>query len=584
MMDWLVFFRGFCWSSRKSTGSVGSFAAGRVHRFPRLPDHPLIVRILGVVGHSIDRPLHSLTILSLVLVGGVRALGADSPAKTLQPPPPVIPATDVANPSAGGAPAVGDQPAKPGPTSILPDNLPILVDPTRPDLIPRRPAPRKVPVIDPLAGLETEGESAPADELPSFLEAVEPAPQISVAQFALEDPLARTSLSNILSPGELFFDGFGGVIRPLNVVTLPQRPFDQKRGFRMGPLHLRPGISGALLGTRRSDDGKRSDETSAAIGANISGLIGTPETGRYLTLEYGIVRTFESEQAQDSDFDHSLFLAGHLEIGKLKLGLGINFETLSGFNRDAETEVQRDYLTVALTSTVQLTPKTSFDWDLATPSGRFPSDSGAGGTIANSSGFTSTNFINYAYTPKSTIGLGFTAGLLEVKNREDQVFQRVLTRVSSTPTPFLSYSATAGVEFRDTGYKEVTHPILALTAVWTPRERTVVTLSGEQRIQNSVGTANSNFVSSTFVLSVSQQLGDRFRAGIYVGFENAKYESIGIGEAPNRRDRSYLGQFSLSGTLSERVEISGSLSYTRTNSIDSHSYTAQATLQASFLF
>ena len=339
-----------------------------------------------------------------------------------------------------------------------------------------------------------------------------------------------------------------------------------------------------MIGTRRKDGTSREDETTAVIGASVSGLMGSPETGRYLTLDYGVARLFESRKAQDSDLDQSLYLAGHLAFGKLKLGLGIDFASLSGFNRDAGDQVQRDYLTVALTSTLQLTPRTSIDWDIATPNGRYPSGNSFGSTVGDASGFSSTNFVNYEYSAKSTVGLGFTTGFLEIEDQETQKFQRLLARVSSTPTPFLSYSATVGVEFRDTGHKNVTHPILSLSAVWTPRERTVVTLTGEQRIQNSVGSANSNFLSSTFVLSVTQQLGNRFRASLSGGFENAKYESIGIGISPNRRERSYLGQFSISTTLYDRVDLSASVSYVRTISNDSTSYTAQCALQASLLF
>jgi hypothetical protein len=477
-----------------------------------------------------------------------------------------------------------DQPPKPSPAIPLPDELPVLIEPAKPELIPRRTSPRKVRAFYPLVEEEKTEELAPADELPSFLQMVEPPLETDIAHYSLEDPLARTSLDNIMGNAELFYDGFGGIIRPLDLVSLPQRPLEAGRGFHMGPLTLRPGISGALIGTRRGGGGVHSDEGSAVFGASFAGIIGAPDTGRFLTLDYGIARTFETEQAQDSDLDQSLFLAGHLEFGKLRLALGIDFATLSGFSRDAGSQLQRDYLTVGLTSTLQLTPKTSIDWDLATPNGRYPSGNATGADIGNSMGFTSTNFINYEYSAKSTVGLGFTAGFLDAEVGEKQTFERFLARVSSTPTAFLSYSTTFGVEFRDTGYKRVTHPILSLAAIWTPRERTVVTLSGEQRVQNSISSSNANFVSTTFVLAVSQRLGQRFRVGLSAGFENAKYESIGNGDFTSRRERSYLGQLSVSATLAERVDLSASVSYVKTVSNDSSSYTAQCAVQASFLF
>jgi hypothetical protein len=547
------------------------------------------VRTLGAVGRCLFRPHYRQVGLIAAIAGGVYALGADPPVKPAEPPP-VIPAGESVAPAAPAVPSKPSEtnpPAKPGDQPLqpsLPDNLPMLLEPDRPDLFPKRSQGRRLRPLVPMTEAEqAELEVQPTDELPPFLEMVKTVPQQDVAHYSIEDPIARTSLDNIFSSGERFYDGFGGIIRPFDVATLPRAPIEAGRGFRMGPLSLRPGISGALIGMRRGESDGRSDESSAVISAAVSGIMGAPETGRYLTLDYGIARIFQSEQAEDSDLDQSLFLAGHLEFGRLKLGLGINFANLSGFDRDAGGQLQRDYLTVALTSTLQLTPRTSIDWDIATPNGRYPGDGSTGRAVGNSTGFSSTNFVNYEYSGKSKIGLGFTAGILEVEDADRQTFERVLARVSSTPTAFLSYSATAGVEFRDTGHKDMTNPIFSLGAVWTPRERTVITLSGEQRVANSVSTENSNFVSTALVLSVSQQLGDRFRVGLSAGFENAKYESIGPGESSDRRERTYLGQLSVSAIVAKRVDVSASVSYVRTQSEDS-SYTVQCALQASFLF
>lgn len=517
-------------------------------------------------------------------------LGADPAPKPGEPPPPVIPAKDapdlaVPNPVVPGTPGAADQQAKPSDQPLLPDNLPVLLEPGRPELIPRRkPQPRKFQPLVPFTPEEVGGVPQETDELPAFLEAVAPVRAPDVAEYTLEDPLARTNLNNIFSSAERFYDGFGGIIRPFDVLTLPRAPFDTERGFRMGSVYVHPGVSGALIGTRQRDEGGRSDEGSAVLAGSLSALLGTPDTGRYLTLDYGIAKSFQTEQSDDFHFDQSLYLAGHLRFGNLSLGLGINFANLSGFNRDAGSNLQRDYLTVALTSTLQLTPRTSFDWDITTPNGRYPSTGGTS-RIGDASGFSSTNFLRYEYSGKSTVGLGFTAGYLESQDADKQTFERILTSINSTPTGFLSYAATFGLEFRDTGQRRTTNPLFSLAAVWTPRDRTTVTLTGEQRVQSSIGTDSSNFVSSSFVLSVTQQLGDRFRVGISTGFENAKYESIGTGDSTNRRDRTYLGQFSFGVRLGDRTDVSASVTYVRTDSRDSSTTeTLQGALQASFVF
>lgn len=505
---------------------------------------------------------------------------AEPPVKR-DDPPPVIPRSDSDAAGAQPAPAPANVLPSGGAAQPLPDDLPALLDPTKPG-VPSTPR-RRVPVLEPLP----EGEEAATDEFipmeERIIEETVAQPEFDVANYAIENPIARTALTNIFGIAETFYDSFGRIPDPRTVAILPRGAIEEARGFRLGPMSLRPVLSSSVIAYYdRVGAEKRRDEQ--VVSGFMSGVMGEKETGRYLTLDYGASHVFGADTDDDSKIDQSLFLSGHLLIGKLKLGIGIDFANLSGYSRDVGAETQRDFLTIALTSSYQITPRISFDWDLAMPDGRYPGGGSTAAGIGDSSGFTSTNFINYEYSPKTQLGLGFSTGYVEVEDAERQTFQQVLGRLTSAPTPFLNYSASVGVEFRDTGFRSTTNPIFILGAYWTPRERTAISLVAEQRVQNSAASTDENFLTSSVILTFSQQLGNRMHLSLAAGFEHAKYESVGTVDSSDREDRTYFGQMALSARVTDRFNVAATISYTKTESNVSPAEIAQFALHASFAF
>ncbi|HSI14997.1 MAG TPA: outer membrane beta-barrel protein, partial [Chthoniobacter sp.] len=223
------------------------------------------------------------------------------------------------------------------------------------------------------------------------------------------------------------------------------------------------------------------------------------------------------------------------------------------------------------------TPKTSLEWDLAAPVSEY-----SGGI--DSSGLTSTTMVNYAYSTKTTFGLGFTTGFTGVAGSDTQTFEQVNARMTSTASPFISYSGTVGFEWRDTGETRSTSPVFGLGATWTPRVGTSLTLTVDQRVQNSAAITGANYTSTSVALSCSQRLGSFASLGASIGYERASYESALSDQTIDRLDQTVFAQASVSRTVFKHISLSATVSYLHTASTDLPQSSTQVSVSASYAF
>ena len=339
--------------------------------------------------------------------------------------------------------------------------------------------------------------------------------------FLLSDPLARTALQMAQTNAETFFDGVGGVPRPLSSLYLDQN-LNPGTGFQRGNLIISPTVS---LGTNYrnesgSNNGNNTSEVFGLLSPAVELALGEPATGRLLNLSYLGSLILGPKGDRQSQYDQSLAARGVLALGKINLGLGLQFSQLSGGTRDTGgADIGRELLGISLTGNYEYSARTSFEADLTVPIRIFQRG-------VSSEGTTGTAFINYAYSPRTTLGLGVSGGFLAVDQSRTQTFEQGLARIAYLSSASLIYNATVGVEFRDAGNKEEVNPILGLGLSWEPRAGSRIVLSADRRIQNSAAEVATNIVSSSVAVTVTQRVTDFWQASAAVGYENANYDSV----------------------------------------------------------
>ena len=218
--------------------------------------------------------------------------------------------------------------------------------------------------------------------------------------------------------------------------------------------------------------------------------------------------------------------------------------------------MNRELLSLALTSNYQYSVKINLESDLTVPVRLF-------GEGDNSQGVTSTNFLNYDYSPLTMFGAGFAVGAVGVEHNQTQVFEQLLGRLTYTNNGFLIVNGTVGVEFRDTEAKEEINPIFGIGATYQVREGTTLALTSERRVVNSAADSGDNYISTNVALTATQRLGDRWTATGSFGYENADYDDVSgrRNMAPGRNDDYIIVQGGLNAKLGSRLSASALLSY-----------------------
>ncbi len=448
--------------------------------------------------------------------------------------------------------------ADPLPTPALPeqDGAPTAVEP---ELVPAEPLPaestseRRVsalpatsspvqnpqkefgPTVAQIAGLTNE--PPPASNATTATPAPPPARADSLVKQTLVDPLAATALGQAQSNDDMLFTGLGSMPRPLTSPYLYSDLNAPAGGFRRGDLSLNTSVSlGFNFLTSHGDQpGSSNTQFFATISPEVDLALGEPATGRVLTLQYFGSLVAGDTDGRQSPYDQSFALRGVFTLQKLTLGVGLQVTEFSGGDRDfGGRSVDRGLVSLALTSNYQYSEKTSFESDLTVPVRIFQFGD-------DSAGVSSTNFLNYAYSPITTVGVGFAVGALTVENNATQVYEQLLTHVVHNGGP-LVVDGSLGVEFRNTGHREEINPILGLGVTWAFREGTSLALTSERRVFNSAADSGDNYVGSDVALTLSQRLGDRVQATASVGYENASYDNASgrANNASSNREDNYV--------------------------------------------
>ena len=475
------------------------------------------------------------------------------------------------------APTVVDPAASPSPTPTDGDNLPASepgtdlapeippADGSHPDGmlgITRQPAPVQNPQREFEPPIKLDGNAdgtATSDSDPTANPTTTKPAQPKTAEHGMMmDPLAITAIEQAQGNDDMLFTGLGGMPRPL---TSPYLYSDLATtgGFHRGEFTLNTSLSTGFNYFSASGDqaGSSTNQFYATLSPEVDFTLGEPATGKVLNFQYFGSLSLGDTDGRSTPYDQSFDLRGVLTLTKLTLGIGLSFQEFAGGDRDfGGRDVGRELLSLALTGNYQYSVKSSFESDLTVPIRIFESGD-------SSEGVTSTNFLNYDYSPLTTFGVGVAVGAVGVEHNATQVFEQLLGRITYTSSGFLIVNGTVGVEFRDAGDKEEINPIFGLGATYQLREGTTLALTSERRVFNSAADSGDNYISTNVALTATQRLGDRWTATGSIGYENADYDDVSgrRNAAPNREDDYIVVQGGLNAKLGSRVSASALASY-----------------------
>ena len=201
----------------------------------------------------------------------------------------------------------------------------------------------------------------------------------------------------------------------------------------------------------------------------------------------------------------------------------INMVVTEAYGSTQQNSADAGRLIIETTSTMsallnyQLTGKTSFE---AVARQTFTGDDPGLRSIE----WTLSSYFNYQATPKTYFSLGDVAGWVELQG-PNQAYQQLNGRIGYNPDAKLSFSGTAGVEFRETenhGAAQAT-PDFSLGAEYEPFDGTDLNLGAYRRYDYSGRFYGDDYLATGTSASISQRFLRRFHFSVAGAFEDAQY-------------------------------------------------------------
>ena len=178
------------------------------------------------------------------------------------------------------------------------------------------------------------------------------------------------------------------------------------------------------------------------------------------------IEVFTRYQGNDT-INQNVQLAGQEEGELWNLQGNFQFQSETDADIDVGHRIRQSYSTAdgsaAYALTGKLTAGVRLQGEISDFSGGLSSTEGR-----------ATVFIDDQIAPKTTLGLGFAGGDLDVQRAPNQIYGRPLLRWKYDPTAKLSFSANGGQDFRQFGSNTATRSQFVLTeppVMWRPRVR-----------------------------------------------------------------------------------------------------------------
>jgi hypothetical protein len=334
--------------------------------------------------------------------------------------------------------------------------------------------------------------------------------------------------------------GFGAE-EPAPAATEAVKPAPEEFNvLRYGIFDVRPFMLVGVLWDDniriRSTNEQRDVVWTISPGLQIGAGAYRDQSGNYVSLDYrpDIIRY--SRHDEHDSLDHLVNFQAQRKWDKLTLGVGQAYQAGSGGFTEALNRVERAIYVTTLRGAYQYSDKTSFE-----VIGR-QNISDYSPQLNSYNEWVNQNWVNYQWTPKVTVGGGFTIGYRDIQGSANQTYEQVLLRAFYTMTDKLKANGSLGVELQQYQRGGDRGPIFvfSLGGTYTPRDRTSIMLEAYRREQNSVVLTDQNYTATGISGSVRQQVWDRLSVNVTGGYEEGSYHATGAaGAGPKRTDKYF---------------------------------------------
>lgn len=261
----------------------------------------------------------------------------------------------------------------------------------------------------------------------------------------------------------------------------------------------------------------------------------------FLILDYTPSGILHLNHDELNSLDHRVQIAAQYRFPKLTLGFTQLIEAISEnrilpddrTNLEAGNRVERQRYITVLTGRTDLATKMSLDLSATQAISEFDD-----ATLFDNREWSTLNWINYNYSPKTSFGLGVGLGYIDINNNPNQVYEQLLGRMQFQPVEKIKLELSAGMDARQSegDSRDRFTPIFRFTGIYNISDARAVYFEAYRRVASSISVQNQQYTATGFSMGVRQRIYQKFFASLGVGYEQVDYEGVVSNVTATRSD------------------------------------------------
>ena len=266
-----------------------------------------------------------------------------------------------------------------------------------------------------------------------------------------------------------------------------------------------------------------------------------------LTITYSPTFVFFADHSDENSIEHAVELRFVRQTDIWKFAGNASFLYLNGSSNPLQggggaphgeiigERVNRMIYVLGLKYNYALSDKTSFEIGLAGTHTDYED-------LQDTTDVVSQNFIDYAITGKTSLGIGFGIGYSQTEGGSGQYYEQALARVRYDATYKLKFELHGGGEFRQTdgGGGDEFNGIFGLSLTYDLSDRTSFILAAYRNVNPSSVAGDLNYTATGVSISARQTIHDKLSLVLSTGYENSEYQSFGGSSPADNRSDNYV--------------------------------------------
>lgn len=280
----------------------------------------------------------------------------------------------------------------------------------------------------------------------------------------------------------------------------------------------------------------------------------------YVLLEYLASGFFFTNHPAQNSLDQSYSLLAQYRITQLAIQLESSFQSLDGADRQVGAFTSRMLFFNALRFVYAHSEKTNIDFEINQRTSSYPQQISSYTTEAQL-GF------DYEILPKVRVGLEGVAGINQVQDSPNRLYQTLNGLVSYDIAEKLDLNASAGIQFNQYtsgGEPMRILPVFAVGLDYQLFPKTSFSLEAYRNMQASPSLQGQDYIATGLELGITQRLAQKIALGLALGYENDTYVANMESVKASRVDNFYFIRPEISYSFLKYLDANLSYEY-RTN-------------------